>query len=82
MWAPSSCCSVYVCVRVSVGWRILNMAEGGLSLNRSQESIDERSAGDHDSTIQVSYGCVCVCVCFFDHYTKFICSFASFFKTN
>ncbi|XP_031641271.1 uncharacterized protein LOC116352663 isoform X2 [Contarinia nasturtii] len=30
------------------------MAEGGLSLNRSQESIDERS-GDHDSTVQSSH---------------------------
>lgn len=33
---------------------MLKMAEGGLSLNRSQESIDERS-GDHDSTVQVPY---------------------------
>lgn len=28
------------------------MAEGGLSINRSQESIDERSL-DHDSALQV-----------------------------
>lgn len=30
------------------------MAEGGLSINRSQESIDARSL-DHDSTLQVPY---------------------------
>lgn len=29
------------------------MAEGGLSLNRSQESIDERSTGDHHDGTKV-----------------------------
>lgn len=33
----------------------LKMAEGGLSKNRSQESIDERSLDHHDSAIQVPY---------------------------
>lgn len=35
-------------------WCTVKMAEGGLSLNRSQESIDDRSV-DHDSTVQVQY---------------------------
>lgn len=37
------------------------MAEGGLSINRSQESIDERSL-EHDSTIQVPYTLLLLCI--------------------
>lgn len=59
MWAPNNIVAEFVraCERsydcVLACW-VEVMAEGGLSLNRSQESIDERSTGDHhDTTIQV-----------------------------